>query len=1204
MGDLFIGESEEFSFKNANGRRRQIRRNFSSAAPGDKVICYVPLPKKKVVALAEVESISDGQSITIRKVEQLISPVGIDKIRSNPELSNMEFFRIPPGTLFSLTEDEYFTIIGIIRASNPDKMVTAENQREILQKLSSLSDDERDNNIIVQEAILLVAIINLYERKAIFSRRIVPSSILSDEFKKVWWDYAPDENTISPEVAKAFYALGYSSFWTIVPKAEVPSEENLISFEDIIERYKYAELSEQMFSCLTSAHFRSLAKERIISQYLSNNHIKSDVDYDSIDDLYDRISKILKNEEIVGLYDFPEKDYSLMLEAIRGMSKDGLKKAYHKTFITLVEITKRWGSDNQDEDTGSFWNYVCRTIYGREDIAQTKRNIFIDCIKLVHDKFGVSMAEYGQKYYTTLMMHSLAPVASIEALFNLCFNVFRNDLEYSFTSEDRWICDIMALQLHNVFKSHATDNSLVSFGSSRYDIRIGLKCLAANPSLTPYLTRMIDGILLRINDLFNNSKPLSTNRIEKLLDTWWKTRAGLEIQQVDRSSHTRTKTVTKKEISAKYIREDNSAFLSIPPIRLDSSEEEVVYNVYLSDTLLWSNVMPVKQGEFVTTTKQLLLNIEDILENEYFINIRLVVKSSGSILYDSKNSLFREFILFDGEHEVLSQTNATGNYFIFTKDIDRLSIPKDVHSIGLFLHNIYPVGGESLVGQTKKVLFLDYDQTLTQSGVACLAGTIKDATIRKEEKDYSICTEILKLIIPSKFDLKALELRIDGCRYKLNDLPNDILEDDSHMFSLVKLGIVKCPGYKHVEVYSFDSSSFLIDEQVAFLPDFQVQFNRDIYYGDMERNLEVTCFDSVNLFSWGIDDTEISCPINDGELIVKPPYLRWRINGHEWQHEPIPRVLWYKEYLESYDLIDVDCPTFKSKIVLKIGDAETDICRYTSIEFNQNNQFEIGRIVYAIASTNHSAPIRCCIDINGNIFDLFTLATKEQFLSTPLSNVDGKLVWMPEGCYVGDADSRFRITAQCNGNKKIEIFEETLKSTILPLSGCGQFDISISRLSNNPFILDTNHADISLWNEKIMAGDPRAMRYLKKRLNINSVITYSLNTYPLRKKYVVDRLEYKETIDGIDYYSGRLCNFDEFNIKRPVDELDGCPINPVRIEFRDCASFWLVSNWEGGLNNHDECLFINKRRGDLCDIDREDEDYSEILLYKFVETNV
>ena len=134
FSEIKVGELVNYTAINEAGNKRKIYRNFLEAKKGDLVIAYESRPTKKIVGLCEVQKELDNEEIEFKKTEDLINPIDYEEIKSIKELQNMECLKIPRGSLFKLTEDEYNIILDLIRESNPIQENTKGNEEKYSKK--------------------------------------------------------------------------------------------------------------------------------------------------------------------------------------------------------------------------------------------------------------------------------------------------------------------------------------------------------------------------------------------------------------------------------------------------------------------------------------------------------------------------------------------------------------------------------------------------------------------------------------------------------------------------------------------------------------------------------------------------------------------------------------------------------------------------------------------------------------------------------------------------------------------------------------------------------------------------------------------------------------------------------------------------------------------------------------------------------------
>ena len=119
FANIAVGEVQSYTLYNENGHKRRIFQNFLDAKAGDMVIGYESNPVKQIVAIGKITAEQNGEKLFFEKVEGLASPIDYATLKGCPELSHMEYFQNPQGSLFRLTKGEYDFILDMIREENP-----------------------------------------------------------------------------------------------------------------------------------------------------------------------------------------------------------------------------------------------------------------------------------------------------------------------------------------------------------------------------------------------------------------------------------------------------------------------------------------------------------------------------------------------------------------------------------------------------------------------------------------------------------------------------------------------------------------------------------------------------------------------------------------------------------------------------------------------------------------------------------------------------------------------------------------------------------------------------------------------------------------------------------------------------------------------------------------------------------------------------
>ena len=913
------------------------------------------------------------------------------------------------------------------------------------------------------------------------------------------------------------------------------------------------------------------------------------------------VEQVFNEKKLIGNHDFTEDEYSLMVDAVCTLSDNFDKNSYKLVFTTLVEIAKRWkhsDSTTIDDENCGYWEYVFKTLFG-SDINQLLCQKYRNVISWLGKNSNIPVVTGGQNYYSTLMMHSFAPKNSIFSFFDLCYNVFKKDLDFGFTSDDEWLCEKVANKMRAVLGGGYREDKKVSIGSSAYSIKIGLRSFAVNEDLSDDFIEFIKDTFYQINKLFNRDKINEATRLERYVVEWWKNKIEFEKFSNDTLRKKRVPTVSKQDIVVKYIKNDNEVFLCIPSIRLDDSYSIMWLTVYVNGKQAHSEEMRTKRGELVVSTKPIEFELNELLRHNDSIKVRVEIKEDQTVIFDSEKnkatSLNREFLLFESEKEILSQINKPTNYFVYSKDIDGLiSTPDDLTTCGTNIYNIYPNAGESLIGETKQVFFVNKEKSANLGKNACLIGSLSDVEWILDDISCVVYGNRVKLMIPENANLKALKLKIDNQSYNLHEINYERIESNCYQFGLKALGLIDECYPTQILLFSYEKETALLTETIIVLPNLDIQFNKLFYYGDIERKVIITNANESNELSWTNQDNEVICPLNEGILVIKVPYLKWRLNNKEWGNESINKKIWYKDFLENGDLLEIDNPK-KDEVILIEGKADGIPFEITK---NQSDKFEIGRSIYA--NENKRDISVYFINRNKEKFELFNIATKEHFVDNPLIYMDGKVLWDVENTFVGDKNNDFFLIINGENNslrtkiggeyKELFNIEEDIYKVIVKIK------------DKNIFSSDEKYNNI--FEGKLIVGNPEKFRFRNKILIIESVKCFNNKWFNLNFKYFVRELTFIEEDDKI-YYCGILGVIDQNCIKRELNTMKNekqtyDKINPVRIELRDSSTFWLVAGWEGGSDFIGNLFFNINQRG-VCNFAKENSIYSEINLYKFNE---
>ncbi|OQC13396.1 MAG: hypothetical protein BWX72_01636 [Firmicutes bacterium ADurb.Bin080] len=908
-------------------------------------------------------------------------------------------------------------------------------------------------------------------------------------------------------------------------------------------------------------------------------------------DLLKKAKEAILYNKLVGDVSFSDEEYENLVEYTRVYSLSylhgigsflGGDESIH--FIALVEIAKHWKRIDDDEnDEKGFWQFVFKTLIGIDGYETRLYQSFTDIIKALGHAKKIFFVDHGKKFWATLMMHAFAPIRSIYAFLDLNYNIYRNDLDFNYTDSDKGICELATIRFCEILQSSVGDDKTISIGSNTYGVRIGLRNLALNSETQNEFITLMHRTLEIINKLFHKQKCEPKSYYEKIIFDWWQNKLAEVMSDRKTTGNKSMPAVSKQNISVKFMRENDKVFLIIPPIRLDEKETNVILSVYvgIDDKGKLSEELFTKIGELTITTKETHIDLDEILEGENRIILRVEISENGSIIFNKK--IDKEFILFDDESELQSQIHKENNYFLYSLDISELNTPENIFAIGNNVYNICPKAGETLSGEDRKVFFIDKSSIGTNQTDLSFLGNLPYCEWCLDDIVCAVFSRSIGLLIPNDISLNGLVLFVDNNRMIIDGLP--FTEGNNNkLFDITSQIPINEPV--KIVVFSHLKDKSLLDNTIILFPKLDIGFSKPLYYGDDEKKITLTIGEESKELMWDNSQSEVIYPYNSGNLIISIPYLRWRINGKEWHNESYNYIQWYKPDFHSGSILEIDSPYDLGKVILIAIVAE----KAESLDQNSSGKFDIGEFIH---KQENVGEIFFLLKIPEKIpMGLFIVSTKEHFINIPIVYSNSKVFWKPEDTFTGDKSREFQITFKRTGEDMQSV--KGLNCNDEEIEGLeeGLYKIKITSQDKNMFKKEI----IVFYEGDFIVGRKEKFRFEKKQLQIISAgteLNMCENTEiywkPLESQYFIDNLQFLE-IDNEECYIGNLYALTYLNNKVYLNTMINekntyDKINPVRVLIVTNNTLELIAGHDkDDLNNYLGTLSYDVKRHSLSNI--------------------
>lgn len=848
---------------------------------------------------------------------------------------------------------------------------------------------------------------------------------------------------------------------------------------------------------------------------------------DELDAIYTKVNALLRNYE----YGYTSNILS---------SEDDL------LFVAMVNATKGWNSDE------SRWlDTIARTLVGTENCSPKVYCYLKELIaRLGRRKIVLYLDGSTKKYYATILAHAYAPLKSTESFFELCWQIFCEDLDQNYTANDD-IFELIVKEMAIRFSLNNSNEDDFELGSQVYSLRAGIKRLALDaPNI---MADFLRETISTINKVFNSESLDGESYLSKLVKQWW-VRKEKSLGVITKKNVTEKVVTDYQCIKPKYVMNEKAVYLNIPAIRLkDHFDYNPLLEVYRCNDCIFSTELFTKGSGLSMATKQYLLNVEDIV-SEGDIDIRVVVSHFGTIIYDSKRTLERTFVLFKDGREVFAQECLPGNYNMFTFDIDRLlQYPENIKKSDSTKYVFNAVDGEAIQSKRRTILFVSEKQN---RDVWVYADKINEAFFRFDGEDYQVIDGELKIAAKREIDLVDYGVRYEGGNFKLTDFSCKEVGEIAY-YSISELLSV-CEPQK-ITIFKYSNNKIICNVNIVKFNDIRIFFDKEYYY-DAQSVGEVRFltekFDVKTTFD--AKSGEIFLPLQNGEIVLKVPIVKWRIDDSNWNDGYLQKGIWYKELTNSSE-IEFDMP---SKLLYQACLSTNEYLEASGIN---HNKYKLGQTAYSIKDELSEISVFAKIDKN-QLLPILKIHTVEKFIDAPINIVMMRHVfWAAKDNYIGDKSDVFKVIFSQCGND-IAVYNLVQENRRIDISGIadGFYDVRVELIKEG--FLQKSRV---LWKKQVCIGDENELRFDNKIMVIDKVMLDEQTIPTPIKTVYLDNIKYLQEKDGCLLYSGNMY-FIHYNgkkvylnsMKNEYGTFD--KTNPMRIELRSNRTCWIVAGLEGG----------------------------------------
>lgn len=845
--------------------------------------------------------------------------------------------------------------------------------------------------------------------------------------------------------------------------------------------------------------------------------------------------------------------------------------------LETIELLKFWFTDLPavGEEPISFWDYIFLQYgfqAGRSDAARNK--LYDHFCKAVRDTLGrykrfFAPAGKTQRYYTTLLLHALAPQRSIEGLFNILLNFYVENLDFQYIPEDTSYKQFTKGMRARWNSGVVVQDDLQLRGDAVFS---GLQTLFnERPG---YMAVLCDGLVEKMDAMLrgeDHKLDPARNGWDRLLIQWYQKKSSAERSRVQgerREKKAEFVATTADRIFVRYALENELVGLRIPCIRLQEvGESRPVLRVLQGGVTIWQGELQVTGNDLCMTTRSRFLPLQD---TNFDFNapprLQAEITYLGQSIYNSGQKLERNFLLFDPSGN--DRTVKAGRAFLFAGGASDVEFSQE----GILQLN-HP-------GQLYRLEFRA-DSSVAVDGREVFAGPEVSAQFRRhtvpspvrnlrgldggEELDLFRGPFTLSLILPQGESPLLYQLSLDGAHHSLKEfqgeagtlsIPSAPEESQAHSVRLVDIrtGLVR---------YEY---------RYAILSGCACRLDKSLYRSGVDE-AELT-------LSWADRETRLTLPIPQGESTVSfsvpgldftleadVPALHCTLLGKNAFQTP--EALWHKD-IPAGEFVRIRAPEgWNCRLML----GAREIPAPDGLHYELGNELRAGR------DFRETESLGLLLSKGGERLQLklTEIAFAPRFLQPPLELDGESLLWRGANTFLGDVGGRF--TLELNLPDGTRTFQTSAGEdrTLEESFSCpdGRYTYRVLQKSGSVFAPGPAK---TLYRGDLLVGEADAFRFQGQEIHVGTALCWDFDQEALKQ---VEMRQGAGILCGLTYvgtgsppweevpmphYTATLYFQDSYGRRRPFNSSPASKgfelVNPIHV--------WLVNDRLLILQCHDE----------------------------------
>lgn len=752
--------------------------------------------------------------------------------------------------------------------------------------------------------------------------------------------------------------------------------------------------------------------------------------------------------------------------------------------LALINHAKKWKS----EENGQFWKYVTLQFGYRDEndaVARLLRAALEDSMKRNNRLFIED--SNGREFKSTTVIHALSTKKSWMALFDFLFDFYKSNLDWKVVPGDP-IYGLMIKSLQNKLVGETDDEAKITISSRVYSFQEGIRKLIL---MRPVFTKeLFEKLICRIDEMINSEHKNPKTYEEQLCEEWFREKL-ISIANTRRAER-RTSQVSRElaldysRIRARFIlKHENTVQIILPDIRLMSGDVNTAsLSIDYGNRTVFRKNMSWYGNELGKTLIGETITLPNLAAEDDRVEVRVRITCDDEVIYDSGDTLLRNYMIFLGSNEISPSQINKANYTIVVHQEDKVKAENvvvteidDFKISGLKAYFVELRDGYVLTVNGRLVAFDNNNNTEIRVIPPEESMTLPHVTAGQAECSLAYKDSVCSILLSDTDYLYKFILLKNGERIELSSL--NIVEGSGGLALICPL--VGQDDICRIQIINLEDEKLVFDSSYMLVTSAEFGFNRDFYYSadDYKDAFFYAEIDDVyEEVPFSCEDNEIRMPLRNGELHVEIPCIRIRETTGAWMNGTSPA--WYVPSIPQNSFFEVT-NTSNMKISFYVGDM--------NIGYDNKGLVTIGNVLQTIGASDNRDSVLVEMSAAGvaesQRYTLAKVCFKECFLLQPeFWYEDGKLYWNRGGTFIGKPNRRFKLELYGLGqNYSFELDEDTEYLELPEGIQIGVYRYFINVRSGGMFRTTSE----TIASGDCIIGDRNRLRFLNRKIVLESL---------------------------------------------------------------------------------------------------------------------